>query len=102
MHAFLQNRLAGKQARLIDDVTGTTPPYDQTIVLGPKEPEKVCEKIALELGIDVAIVDVNDLGRVKVLASNQNCNRSLLKQALSSNPAGNANQQTPFVLVRPS
>ncbi|MFN9939876.1 MAG: F420-0:Gamma-glutamyl ligase, partial [bacterium] len=28
-------RLAGEQARLIDDVTGTTPPYDQTIVLGP-------------------------------------------------------------------
>ena len=32
-------RLAGDQARLIDDITGTTPPYDQTIVLGPDEPE---------------------------------------------------------------
>ena len=31
-------RLAGDQARLIDDVTGTTPPYDQTIVLGPEDP----------------------------------------------------------------
>ncbi len=29
-------RLAGDQARLIDDITGTTPPYDQTIVLGPE------------------------------------------------------------------
>ena len=27
-------RLAGDQACLIDDITGTTPPYDQTIVLG--------------------------------------------------------------------
>ena len=31
-------RLAGEQARLIDDITGTTPPYDQTIVLGPEQP----------------------------------------------------------------
>ena len=94
-------RLAGDQARLIDDVTGTTPPYDQTIVLGPLDPERFCCDAAAALGIDVAVVDVNDLGRVKVLAANPGCNQQLLERALRPNPAGNADERTPLVLVRP-
>ena len=39
-------RLAGEQARLIDDITGTTPPYDQVIVLGPINTKKFCNEIA--------------------------------------------------------
>jgi len=94
-------RLAGEQARLIDDITGTTPPYDQTIVLGPADPEAVCRKLAAELGVAVAVVDVNDLGRVKVLASSPGCVEALLQRALRPNPAGNAYERTPLVLVRP-
>ena len=95
-------RLAGDQARLIDDVTGTTPPYDQTIVLGPGAPEAFCAAMARDLGVGVAVVDVNDLGRVKVLASSQGCDEELLQRALRPNPAGNANERTPLVLVRPA
>ena len=94
-------RFAGEQARLIDDITGTTPPYDQTIVLGPRETKKICEKIAKRFKVEIAIVDVNDLGRVKILASSRNCNNEILYQALKPNPAGNGNEQTPIVLVRP-
>lgn len=94
-------RLAGEQARLIDDITGTTPPYDQTIVLGPSDPVAVCRQLATELGVAVAVVDVNDLGRVKVLASSPGCDEALLQRALRPNPAGNANERTPLVLVRP-
>lgn len=94
-------RLAGDQARLIDDVTGTTPPYDQTIVLGPDQPAAFCARMARALGVDVAVVDVNDLGRVKVLAANPGCDQALLQRALRPNPAGNANERTPLVLVRP-
>lgn len=94
-------RLAGEQARLIDDVTGTTPPYDQTIVLGPEQPAAFCAHAAAALGVDVAVVDVNDLGRVKVLAANPGCDQELLQRALRPNPAGNANERTPLVLVRP-
>ena len=94
-------RLAGDQARLIDDITGTTPPYDQTIVLGPDRSEAFCRDAAAALGVAVAIVDVNDLGRVKVLASSDGCDEELLARALKPNPAGNANQRTPVVLVRP-
>ena len=95
-------RLAGEQARLIDDVTGTTPPYDQTLVLGPANPELFCNRMAADLGVAVAVVDVNDLGRVKVLASSQGCDEELLHRALRPNPAGNANERTPLVLVRPT
>jgi hypothetical protein len=95
-------RLAGDQARLIDDVTGTTPPYDQTIVLGPDRPAAFCADLAAALGVAVAVVDVNDLGRVKVLASSPGCDEALLERALRPNPAGNADERTPLVLVRPA
>ncbi|MCP9859061.1 MULTISPECIES: F420-0:Gamma-glutamyl ligase [unclassified Cyanobium] len=95
-------RLAGEQARLIDDITGTTPPYDQTIVLGPDQPAAWCERMAAALGVAVAVVDVNDLGRVKVLAASGGTDEALLMRALRPNPAGNANERTPLVLVRPA
>tara|TARA_Y100001968_G_scaffold328965_1_gene377224 strand:+ start:599 stop:1759 length:1161 start_codon:yes stop_codon:yes gene_type:complete len=95
-------RLAGEQARLIDDITGTTPPYDKSIVLGPIETQLFCKNASKELGINVAIVDVNDLGRVKIISANNTKVLSTIKNALSSNPAGNANQHTPIVLIRPN
>ena len=95
-------RLAGEQARLIDDVTGTTPPYDQTLVLGPDHPERFCQELAASLGVAVAVVDVNDLGRVKVLAASRGTDLSLVERALRPNPAGNANERTPLVLIRPA
>jgi len=93
-------RLAGEQARLIDDITGTTPPYDKSIVLGPKDSQLFCLEASKELKVNVAVVDVNDLGRVKILSTNNINNTELIKKALTSNPAGNANQQTPLVLIR--
>ena len=93
-------RLAGEQARLIDDITGTTPPYDKSIVLGPIDTKKICMQASKELNINVAVVDVNDLGKVKILSTNNINNIKTIKRALTSNPAGNANQQTPLVLIR--
>jgi hypothetical protein len=37
-----------------------------------------------------------------VLAASRNCDQDLLQRALKPNPAGNANERTPLVLVRPS
>ena len=93
-------RLAGEQASLIDDITGTTPPYDKSIVLGPNGTESFCIKASKELQINVAVVDVNDLGKVKILSTNNINNSHIIKKALTSNPAGNANQHTPLVLIK--
>jgi hypothetical protein len=94
-------QLAGEQARLIDDVTGTLPPYDQFIVLGPEAPQLVVDEIQKATGLGAAIVDVNDLRAVKIVAASSQVNTPLLTQALIDNPAGNADEQTPLVLVRP-
>lgn len=95
-------QLAGEQARLIDDVTGTLPPYDQFIVLGPENPQQVVDQIQKETGLAAAIVDANDLKAVKILAATSGISASFLEQALISNPAGNADEQTPLVLIRPT
>jgi hypothetical protein len=94
-------QLAGEQARLIDDVTGTLPPYDQFIVLGPENPQQVVDLIQKETGLAAAIVDVNDLKAVKILAASPSVSSAFLEQALIANPAGNADEQTPLVLIRP-
>jgi len=93
--------LAGCQAALIDDVTGTLPPYDQFVVLGPVQPQEVVDHLAQESGYGVAIVDVNDLREVKILAASAGVDPKILTQALRENPAGNADEQTPLVLIRP-
>jgi hypothetical protein len=94
-------QLAGEQARLIDDVTGTLPPYDQFIVLGPANPQAVVNQIQQDTGLAAAIVDVNDLGAVKILAATSGVSQKVLEDALRKNPAGNADEQTPVVLIRP-
>ena len=63
-------QLGGEQARLIDDITGTMPPYDKHIVLGPKNPVRVSESIKEGLGcFGAAVADVNDLKRSCCLAA---------------------------------
>jgi hypothetical protein len=95
-------RLGGYQANLIDDVTGTIPPYDKFIVMGPNDPQALCAEIKRETGLEAAIVDVNDLRRVKILAASAGVDQGFLSEALISNPAGNGNEQTPVVLIRPT
>jgi len=93
-------RLTGNESSLIDDISGTTPPYDKSIVLGPSNPKKYCDEVSNILKIDIAVADVNDLGGVKVLASSSKSIINLLKQNLKSNPAGNDDQKTPILLIR--
>ncbi|CAI5970436.1 unnamed protein product [Closterium sp. NIES-64] len=89
-------QLAGEQARLIDDVTGTLPPYDQFITLGPLRPQETVDGLSAKLGCGVAIVDVNDLKKVQILAASAGVDHGRLTTALLPNPAGNAEEQTPI------
>jgi F420-0:gamma-glutamyl ligase-like protein len=93
-------RLAGPQAALIDDITGTMPPFDKYIILGPKEPEKVVSEIKRRFGVEAVIMDANDLGSSRILAATPGVHRQQIAALFSENPAGNAYQQTPFVIVR--
>tara|TARA_Y100001970_G_scaffold50655_2_gene64093 strand:- start:1515 stop:2678 length:1164 start_codon:yes stop_codon:yes gene_type:complete len=93
-------RLTAPQSSLIDDISGTTIPYDKTIVLGPKNTSQLCNEISSLLNIYSAVVDVNDLGGVKILASSNNSIKKILQETLKKNPAGNDDQKTPILLIR--
>ena len=93
-------RLTGSESSLIDDISGTVTPYDKSIVMGPLNADLFCKEVSKYLNIDVAVVDVNDLGGVKVLASSNKKVNKILKRNLISNPAGNGDEKTPIVLIR--
>jgi len=93
-------RLTSSESSLIDDISGTVTPYDKSIVMGPLNAELFCKEGSNYLNIDVAVVDVNDLGGVKVLASSNKKVNKILKRNLISNPAGNGDEKTPIVLIR--
>ncbi|MBI2914446.1 MAG: coenzyme F420-0:L-glutamate ligase [Firmicutes bacterium] len=93
-------RLAGPQAALIDDVTGTTPPFDKFIVLGPKDPQAVVKRIKDRSGHEAVIVDANGLGGVSVVAATENVDLKVIVSIFKSNPWGNADELTPIMLIR--
>jgi hypothetical protein len=76
------------------------PPFDKYVVLGPKDPQKVSEEIKAKTGLDATVVDANDLGKVDVLGCTLK-DREIIVKALKHNPQGNADEQTPIVLIRP-
>jgi F420-0:gamma-glutamyl ligase len=93
-------RILGETISEIDGYTGTLPPFERTIVLGPENPEGVAAAISAATGVGAAIVDVNDLGVAKVLGASPGLSRAAVVEALRSNPHGNGDEQTPIVVLR--
>lgn len=90
-----------RQASLVDDVTGTMPPFDKCIVYGPEDPDRVCEELRERLGCYGAVIaDVNDLKRAAVLGASRNLERAEIAQALIDNPFGNGSEKTPIVVLQ--
>lgn len=90
-----------RQASLIDDVTGTMPPFDKCIVYGPANADRVCEDIKNATGAYGAVVaDVNDLKRAAVLGKSSGIDPQRIAQILIDNPFGNDNQKTPIVIIK--
>jgi hypothetical protein len=93
-------RVVGKGVATIDDCTGTLPPFDKYVVMGPVDLDKVTRTIKEGTGLEAAIVDANDLRKVDILASTCPQLASYLVASLIENPQGNANEQTPMVLIK--
>ena len=97
-------RVAGRQANLVDDVSGQIPPYDQMVTLGPVDAARTCAAVRERAGAPCAIVDVNDLsatrGEMLILAKSEGVDERVLRAALLGNPQGNGDEQTPVVVVR--
>ncbi len=94
--------VAGPKAATIDGPTpNTIPPYNNCVVLGPKNPEEVAKKVSEAIGVPVLIVDINDLGG-KVLGSSDNkISNELIVKILSDNPLGQDRASTPIGIIRP-
>lgn len=91
--------ILGEAIAAIDGYTGTLPPYERAIVLGPAEPDRVASEIAAALDVHVAIVDANDLHRAKTLGASPLVDRDAVERALLGNPHGNGDEQTPIVVL---
>jgi F420-0:gamma-glutamyl ligase len=92
--------LLGQAIATIDGYTGTLPPYERAIVLGPADPDRVSTELAETLGLHIAIVDANDLRRAKALGASPRVVRDAVERALLGNPAGNGDEQTPLVILK--
>ncbi len=96
-------RIAGDKARAIDGPTkNTIPPYNQAVVLGPKNPREVAERLKKLLGgdLEVAVVDINDIGGNILGSTLDKVGERRLVQILGDNPLGQATQSTPMGIVR--
>ncbi len=91
--------MLGPAIAAIDGYTGTLPPYERAIVLGPSEPDRVATELAAALDLHVAIVDANDLHRAKALGASPLLDREAVERALLGNPHGNGDEQTPLVVL---
>jgi len=76
--------------------------YHTLAILNPREPDKVCAELSAELGIPVYLVDANDLER-EVLGRSLNApfNDETFLELIRDNPAGQSDELTPFILIRP-
>ncbi len=93
-------RMLGSAVAEIDGYTGTMPPYELHIVLGPRNPHIVAQTIAQVCGAHACIVDANDLGKADVLGASAGVRIEIVRRCLLLNPAGNSDQQTPVVVLK--
>jgi F420-0:gamma-glutamyl ligase-like protein len=98
-------RIAGDKARAIDGPTsGTIPPYNKAVVLGPERPREVAQHVRDLLGgtVDVAVVDINDLGGNILGSTLDRAGEKRLVAILKDNPLGQGHESTPLGVVRPA
>ncbi|HQB98524.1 MAG: coenzyme F420-0:L-glutamate ligase [Candidatus Cloacimonadaceae bacterium] len=94
-------RVAGMQAALVDAATTSpVPPYNETVIKGPKEPQKVAESLAKEIGHPVAIMDINDIGGSWMIGGGGGVNKHFIEMAMKDNPQGQGDELTPLCIVR--
>lgn len=94
-------RIAGMQAALVDAATTSpVPPYTETVIKGPKDPQKVAENLAEEIGYPVAIMDINDIGGSWMIGGGGGISKHFIEAAMKDNPQGQADELTPLCIVR--
>jgi F420-0:gamma-glutamyl ligase-like protein len=93
---------AGPQARMMDaEHTMGVKDYYECVVPGPADPPGVCRGLKQRTGMDVAIVDVNDIFPPWCIASTlPRAQARLLERCLTDNPLGQGDELTPMGIWR--
>lgn len=81
--------------------TAPCPPYNEYVVLGPADPDRVAAEINAVLGRPVLITDINDIGGVIMGEAPLSVDRGLMAAILRDNPLGQSHEQTPMGIIRP-
>ena len=96
-------RVAGYKARSIDGPTShTIPPYNTAVVLGPEKPKQVAQHVQslLEIPVEVAVVDINDIGGNILGSTLDRAGENRLVRILGDNPLGQGHESTPLGVIR--
>jgi asparagine synthase (glutamine-hydrolysing) len=107
-------RVAGETVAAIDGPTEySLYPSNVSAKLGPKDPQQVAENIKSQIKnnksilnfkfqisnfLGAVIIDANDLGQ-KVLGNSTNIPNQVIENIFKDNPMGQAEEQTPMVIV---
>ena len=96
-------RVAGNQINEIDGFYGKAyPVYEDMGILGPVDCDSLCDRLGEKFNLSFFVADVNDLGG-NVLGSSADLKgkEKMLVSILKDNPAGQSDEQTPIILIRP-
>ena len=94
-------RVCGSAVSAIDGPCDyTLPPYNKYAKLAPKNPDKVARDLKEKLGLEVVIIDANDLGVAVLGKSSKTVSDEFAKAVFKDNPLGQTNEQTPLCIVR--
>jgi F420-0:gamma-glutamyl ligase len=92
--------IAGNGLNAIDGPCDyTLYPGNISAKLGPKDAPKVAQQISDALGLDVVIIDANDLGR-RVEGASKNADKKFAEEVFRDNPLGQRDEQTPMALIK--
>ncbi|REF37825.1 coenzyme F420-0:L-glutamate ligase [Thermasporomyces composti] len=80
--------------------------YKDNAILNPIDPDGVTEEVYARLGMPLVIVDANDFnvevfGTSRALRDQDEAFIKAIKAVLHDNPAGQSDEMTPFLLIRP-
>lgn len=94
-------RIAGRQAALIDAATTSpVPPYESCVIKGPKDPQKVAQRIKDAIGHECCVMDINDIGGCWMIGGSDGIDKEFMEKVMKDNPQGQGDELTPICLVR--
>lgn len=76
--------------------------YHEMALINPDNPAELCNRLAMETGIPVVLMDANDLQRDQLGKSDGfPLTDEQIQDAMADNPSGQGDELTPLILIRP-